>query len=194
MLGHSEGTIIAAQLANRHPQLAGLVLLCPFIERMDSILRRQSVQMQSELKQAKGFRRILYSCFFALLGDPVHSQEKLLTKLEASDAPTFRWMLQKVNAKWLRELIALDNGRIYSGVSVPMLAIGGEKDIQCLPSDVARIAEVAPSDVTQHVIPDLTHILRLDPEKHTFLSYAKLLKQPIEPSIGELVSNWVRNL
>jgi pimeloyl-ACP methyl ester carboxylesterase len=191
VLGHSEGTIIAAQLADRHRQLAGLILLCPFIEPMESILRRQSRQMQNDLKQAKGIRRFLYGCFFALFGDPVSSQEKLLTKLKTSDAPTFRVMLQKVNAKWLRELIALDNDKIYSKVTVPMLVIGGEKDLQCLPSDVARIAQVAPADVAEHVIPDLTHILRLDTEAHTFLSYGELLKLPIEPAVGEYASNWI---
>jgi pimeloyl-ACP methyl ester carboxylesterase len=147
--------------------------------------------MKHDLQQAKRFQRILYACFFALFGDPVNSQEKLLVKLKASDAPSFRLMLQKVNAKWLRELIALDNKEIYSHVTTPMLLIGGEKDIQCLPSGVAQIADVAPGQVTQHVIPDLTHILRLDENEPSFLSYGKLLKQPIEPSIGQLVAAWV---
>lgn len=191
VLGHSEGTIIAAQLADRHSGLAGLILLCPFIESMESILRRQSHQMQNDLKQAKGFRRILYSCFFALFGDPVSSQEKLLMKLKTSSAPTFRLMLQKVNAKWLRELISLDNEKIYAQVNTPMLLIGGAKDIQCQSADVARIAEVSPAEVTQHVVPDLTHLLRLDRDDQTFLNYSKLLKEPIEPSICQVVSEWI---
>ncbi len=151
VLGHSEGTIIAAQLAVRHPQLAGLVMLCPFIESMESILRRQSHQMQNDLKQAKGLRRILYACFFAIVGDPVSGQEKFLTKLAASDAPTFRMMLQKVNAKWLREL----------------------------------------TPVTQHIVPDLTHILRFDRQPESILNYGNLLKEPMEPTVCRLVADWI---
>jgi pimeloyl-ACP methyl ester carboxylesterase len=191
VLGHSEGTIIAAQLATRCPQLAGLLLLCPFVEPMESILRRQSRQINSDLRQATGLQRILYSCCFALFGDPVSSQEKLLARIKASDAPTFRMMVQKVNAKWLRELIALDNQEVYSRVTTPMLLIAGEKDIQCLPGDVQRIADVAPAEVAQRVIPNLNHILRLDEDEPGFLSYGKLLKQPIDPSIGQLVSAWI---
>ena len=154
-------------------------------------MRRQSRQMNSDLRQATGWQRILYSCFFALFGDPVSSQEKLLAKLKASDAPTFRMMLQKVNAKWLRELTALDNQEVYSRVTTPMLLIAGEKDIQCLPGDVQRIAEVAPAEVAQQVIPDLNHILRLDEGEPSFLSYGKLLKEPIDPSIGQRVAAWI---
>ena len=192
VLGHSEGTIIAAQLASRHPQLAGLILLCPFIESMESILGRQARTMQHDLKQASGFRRLLYGCFFAIFGDPIRSQQKLLAKLKGSDAATFRLMLQKVNAKWLRELISLDNEQIYRQVDTAMLVVGGAKDIQCLPSDVARIAEVTPADVTSHVVDDLTHLLRRDKENPTFLNYNKLLKEPMDPAVCEIVSRWIR--
>lgn len=193
LLGHSEGTIIAAQLADRHPQLAGLVMLCPFIESMESILRRQAGKMQSDLRQARGFRKILYACFFAIFGDPVSGQEKLLAKLKASDSPTFRLMLQKVNAKWLRELIALDNEWIYSQVRTPMLLVGGAKDIQCLPGDLAKIAKVSPAPVTQHIVPDLTHVLRFDRQTESFLNYRNLLKEPMEPTVCRLVSDWIDN-
>ena len=191
VLGHSEGTIIAAQLAARHPALAGLVLLCPFVEPMDSILRRQARQMRDDLANATGIRRLLYASVFAVLGDPVENQEKLLARLRATDDPTFRVMLQKVNARWLRELIALDSEQIYSQLKTSVLAIGGEKDIQCLPDDVAKIAEVSPSDVSTHVIANLTHLLRFESDEPSFLNYGKLLKRPMENLVCELVSNWI---
>ncbi len=191
VLGHSEGTIIAAQLAIRHSNLAGLVLLCPFVEPMESILRRQAQQMQNDLSQATGFRRFLFTCLFRLFGNPIDNQEQLIAKLKSSDRPTFRSMFRKVNATWLRELLALDNERIYRQVTCPMLVLGGEKDIQCLPGDVQRIAEICSGDITHRVIADLTHLLRLDPDHHTFLGYKKLIRKPVAPAVCELVSQWI---
>ena len=32
---------------------------------------------------------------------------------------------------------------------------------------------------------------RLDPEPHTFLSYPKLIRMPMEPTVGAMVSQWI---
>ena len=37
-LGHSEGCIIAPQVSLKRPAVAGLILLCPFVDDMESIL------------------------------------------------------------------------------------------------------------------------------------------------------------
>ena len=113
VLGHSEGTIIAAQLANQHQDLAGLILLCPFVEPMESILRRQARQMKADLLRTTGIRHWILSGFFRCFGDPVHGQEKLIAKLKSSDVTTFRSMLRKINAKWLR-VVRADNSRFIA--------------------------------------------------------------------------------
>ena len=191
LLGHSEGTIIAAQLSERHPQLAGLVLLCPFVEPMESVLRRQARQMQDDLQKLTGLRGLITRLIFSIVGKPVATQEKLLAKLASTDDSVIRSMTQKVNAKWLRELIALDNEAIYSRVRSPMLLVAGEKDVQCLPSDVGKIANLVPVGVTSHVVPDLTHILRMDTEQPSIFGYGRLLQQPIDGSVCRLVSDWI---
>ena len=55
VLGHSEGCIIAAQASLRRPSVAGLVLLCPFVENMRSILLRQAGQLEKDIKRDLGF-------------------------------------------------------------------------------------------------------------------------------------------
>ena len=49
-------------------------------------------------------------------------------------------------------MVALDIEQTYRQVNTPMLAIAGENDIQCLPSDVAKIAEIVPATVTSYVV------------------------------------------
>ncbi|MDF3069995.1 MAG: alpha/beta hydrolase [Polyangiaceae bacterium] len=68
-----------------------------------------------------------------------------------------------------------------------MLLVGGEKDLQCDPADVARIASLVTGPVESHVVPSLTHLLRRDSEAPSILGAARLLTQPVEPAVVSLV-------
>ncbi len=191
LLGHSEGTIIAADIAGRDDELAGLVLLSPFFQPIESILRAQAVELKRALEAAPGVGGRI-TRFFARLGsDPIAEQDKLIARLKETDEASFTVKGQQVPAKQLRELMALDPPAIYARVTVPTLVLGGSKDLQCDPDDVARIAETIGPAARPVVVPDLTHILRTDDGDHTLLSYARLLDRAVDRAVLMTVGGFV---
>jgi len=192
ILGHSEGCIIAPQVSMERPAVAGLILLCPFVDNMESILIKQATQLQKEFEGSPGGSGLLRRILSRVMGMTVASQQKLIDRIKSSDTETLRVRGQKVPAKSLRELIRLDPCAIFSQVTCPMLLIGGEKDLQCDPADGGRIVEVAKSPVDAHVVKNLTHVLRLDERPASILGSAELANKPVEPIVLDLVAGWLK--
>jgi pimeloyl-ACP methyl ester carboxylesterase len=192
LLGHSEGCLVAAQAGLQRPQLAGLILLCPFVEPTEEILMDQAAQIERELEAKTGFARLVVGLVTRLMGSPVANQRALIAKLRSSTKPSLRIGLQRLPAKCLRELLSVDATPVYAATRCPILLIGGEKDLQCNPADVARIAALATGPVESHVIPSLTHLLRRDEQAPTILGAARLLAQSVDSEVLELVASWAQ--
>jgi pimeloyl-ACP methyl ester carboxylesterase len=192
VLGHSEGCIIAPQMSTIRPSVAGLVLLCPFIDDMESILIKQALRLQQDFDALPGVSGRIRRFLSRMMGATVRSQQKLIDKIKSSNKDSFSFGFQKVPAKWLRELIRLEPRAIFSQVTCPMLLIGGEKDLQCDPDDVNRIAKLTGGMVNSHVIKNLTHVLRFDEQQPSLLNSAELIKKPMEPSLLELIGEWFK--
>ncbi len=191
LLGHSEGSIIAAQAGLKRPNVAGLILIAPFMDGMESILINQATQIQKEFDGARGFGGAINKVFAKVFGQPLASQKNLIRKMKSSSADTIRMGIQKLPAKWFRELMMLNPPEIFSHVTQPMLIIGGEKDLQCDPADVAEIAKHAKGPSEAHVIQNLTHILRFEEGEPSLLGSAKLFKKPMEPVVLDLIAGWL---
>lgn len=192
VLGHSEGCIIAPQMSIIRPAIVGLVLLCPFVDDMESILIKQAIKLQQDFDASPGFNGFIHRIISRMAGATVASQQKLIDKLKSSNKDTIRVGLQKIPAKWLRELIMLDPHAIFGQVTCPILAIGGEKDLQCDPNDVNRIVKLTKGAVSAHIIKNLTHILRFDEQQPSFLRTAELTKKPMESIVLDLIVEWYK--
>ncbi|MCP5005726.1 MAG: alpha/beta hydrolase, partial [Planctomycetes bacterium] len=79
----------------------------------------------------------------------------------------------------------------YKKTACSCLIIGGSKDIQCNPDDVAEISNIIQGAVESHIIKDMSHILRLEANRPSIFNYASLIKKPIEPQVLEIVYNWI---
>ena len=191
LLGHSEGTVIAPKIAVEHPEIAGLVLLAPLAQNMEQPLRYQAIKIKEDAEKSGGWNRLIMRLSWRLTGDPVKVQTELIWKIKITTEDTFRYKGQRINAKWLREHLADDPAETLRNITHPVLAITGEKDVQVDPQDVVRIAELVQGDVEYHIIPNLTHILRLDHEPPSFLNYKKLLKKDMDYSILGLITDWL---
>jgi len=77
VLGHSEGSIIAPQVGLKRASAAGLILLSPFIDNIESILIKQAAQLQKEFDAGGLFRKWLAR----MMGATVASQRKLINKM-----------------------------------------------------------------------------------------------------------------
>lgn len=191
LLGHSEGCILAPQVSLKRSALAGLILLCPFADDMESILIKQATHIQREFEGPPGVKGLVRRFLSRIMGMTVASQQKLIDKLKSSNVDTLGSGSQKIAAKSLRELIHLDPRALFSRVSCPMLLIGAEKDLQADPEDVRRIAELANAPVDAHVVKNLTHVLRFDEGQPSLLGSGALLNKPIEPIVLDLIAGWL---
>lgn len=191
LLGHSEGTIIAAEVAAERGGVDGLVLLSPFLQRLEDILMAQAGRMEAVLPAIPGFGGFIARLMTKVTGSPTSAQRSLIRKLRATSKPVIRHRLSRVTAKSLRELLTLDPPAIYARVKVPTLLVAGGKDLQCDPEDASRIAAIIGPTATAIVIPDLTHCLRKDSGEHTFLSYAQLIKLPLDTEVLDIVGAWL---
>ena len=192
LLGHSEGCLIAPQVALKRPAVSGLILLCPFVEGIESVLLRQAIQIEHEFGKMTGMGGFLNRAAGRVIGSPTAIQRKLIAKVRSTQADSFRFGLQKFPAKWMRELFEVDPEKVFQQSTVPMLLVGGAKDVQCRPEDVGRIAAIVRGEVESHVLENLTHVLRCDQEPASLLGSGQLLKNPIDQQVLDLVSAWIR--
>lgn len=186
LLGHSEGTLIAARLCQQHA-VDGLVLVCPYITDMETILTQQAAHLDQVVADAKGWSGSLQRIVVQLFGKPSYWQARLIRKLKATNTPTIRFLGRKLPAAWL----VLDPRAIYAGVEVPAIVIGGEKDVQCDPADAPRIAEILGPSSEVHIVKDLTHLLRIETGAASMASYPAQMKRPVSPVVMELTTRWI---
>lgn len=190
VLGHSAGTLMGAELSLTH-EVAGLVLLTPFFTGLERLLVSQAESIKAMLEERRGPGGAVTRLLMRIVGTPRESQRRLLDKLKQTDAPVLRQGIQKLPARWLREVIAIDPAGIYARVRVPALVLGGGKDLQCDPADVGRIAKLMGDLATPVLIGDLTHLLRRDPGPASFASYGRLSRQPMDAEVVRLVGEWL---
>ena len=77
-------------------------------------------------------------------------------------------------------------------IAVPVLAINGSKDIQIDSSDLDRMANLINASFEPHLIPNMTHLLRIEEGDAAISKYKKELKKPLEPMVLEIVLQWMQ--
>ncbi len=192
LLGHSEGAHIAQRISLEYSTIAGLILIAPTIQKLEQVMMWQANNIEEAVEKGKGLTNLLIKIIWKLTGDPSKATSVLLQRAKNTDKASVRYGWQKINAKWLRELLDYDPIDTTRNVSCPILAITGEKDVQVDPKDLIQIAELATGEVEYHVIPNLTHILRLDEQIHSVLRYRQLLKTDVDHSLLDIIHYWIQ--
>lgn len=192
LLGHSEGSIIVPQMAQKQYDVAGIILLTPFIDDIESVLLMQAMGLKRSADELCGLRGILTRFIFKVV-DPVKTQKKWVKKIKHHPKDVVFTLFRRIPAKWLRELMSLSPPDIYQNTLCDCLIIGAEKDAQCHPDDVAAIASMMPGDIEAHVIKNMSHLLRREEGKPSILNYRKQLRLPIEEKVLRLINNWLLN-
>ncbi len=185
VVGHSEGALIATELAASDPDLVGVVLLAGTATVGEDVLRWQAQQIAATLpKPVKWLLRVLRK-------DIASMQTKRLAQIKATTGDTVRIQLVKINAKWFREFLAYDPTPSLEAIRVPVLAVTGSKDLQVDPDDVERICALVPSECAGHVVNGITHLLRDEPGPPSVKTYKKQAKRPLDPRVLDLVTSWI---
>ena len=79
---------------------------------------------------------------------PEEQQRKALRKITATDGDVARLQGVRVSATWFREFLAFDPVPLLARITVPVLAITGDKDLQVDPDDLDIIAATVTGPVT----------------------------------------------
>ncbi len=191
LLGHSEGCAIAPQVANQ-TAVQALIALCPFTQPMRDVLLQQALNQKTEMQTMTGLSGYLTRLIVALRGGHERIQQKFLKRIEASKTDTLAFGKTPVNAKWFREMLALDVAALWRSVSVPTFALGGGKDVQCSGKDTLALHSlITNAPVTTHIEPDLTHILRCDTAPAGTRRYVKLIEKPVANVVEQRCVDWL---
>lgn len=192
VLGHGEGSLIASQLIHANDFLKGQILISPFLENYEAVIRRQTEDALKEIDEMEGFKGKFIRFFLRISGDQLAKQRKLIKRIQRSRKSVMKIRKQRINAKWIREMVAMDPKEIYSRAKVPTLIIGGEKDLQSRPEDAYELDEMLNGPTQTHVFSDLTHILRQDFEKPSIQHYLILSVQDVDVRVLTTISDWLR--
>jgi uncharacterized protein len=185
VVGHSEGTYYAAELAAADPRVAGAVLLAAYTGSGEDVLNWQIEMMAPRLPgTAKVLMKLTRTDF-------VRSQRKRMARLKASSGDVIRMQGFRVNARWYREFLSNEPAAALATISVPVLAITGGHDLQVPPGDVDRIGGLVQGPFEGHVVGDLSHLFRPDPDSAGPRSYRKAVRQPVSPEPLKIITEWV---
>jgi pimeloyl-ACP methyl ester carboxylesterase len=186
LIGHSLGTLMSLEIADREPDVDGAILLAATTKTGEETLAWQTDKIGENI--VPGPIKALLRLFRTSVGK---QQRKAVAKLKATTTDTARIQLAKVNAKWMREFIAFDPMPTLDRATIPLLAITGSKDVQVDPADLAIISATATqAEVIE--VPDVDHILRLEPGPFSNpRHYGKQLKKPIDSRVTESLVGWL---
>jgi len=184
-IGHSEGTYYAAQLAGEGG-VAGAALLSGSVRTGGDVLTWQTQQLADKLpRSARLILRLMRT-------DVIKSQRKNQDKIMASSADVIRMQGVRVNARWVRDFVRYDPALALAQVTVPVLAITGGHDLQVPPADVEAMGKLVRGPFEGHVVGDLSHLLRPDPDSVGPRGYRRATRQPVSPQVLDLITAWVQ--
>ena len=187
-VGHSEGALIVAALAARQEVPAGVALISGSATPGADLLQWQARKVGPSLPAPV---RIL----LRIMGTTVQKQvAENHRKIRATTTDIARIGGRRINAKWTREFLAHDPATDLARITVPVLAVTGEKDLQVDPADLPRIARLVRGPVETHEVPDVSHILRAQPGIPTLRSYKKDATRPVDPRVLDHVTGWARRV
>jgi len=180
VVGHSEGAVHAMWLG-AHERPAALVLIAGYARPGIDAFRWQAAKVADTLR---GPARLLRPFMR-------RTAAKHPGRMQATTADVARVGGLRTNARWWREQLAYDPCVDLRRITAPVLAITGQKDLQVSPDDLNVVARLVPGGVDTRLVPDLTHLLRRDPEPPSVLNYRRLLRQPVDPELLTDVAGWL---
>jgi uncharacterized protein len=188
LAGHSEGAVLAAALAARGAPVCGVVLLAMSAAPGEELLRWQARRIAPTLPApVRGLLRLLRTDLEAKVAAN-HA------KIRATTTDVARIGGARVNARWTREFMAHDPRADLARLTVPVLAVTGEKDLQVPATDLDVLAETVPGPVEVHRVPDLTHTLRRQPGPASLRAYRAELRRPVDAEVLATVVAWCRRV
>ncbi len=193
LAGHSEGALLAAAVGSRADgqlgvPVAGLALLAMSATPGEELLRWQARRIAPTLPApVRGLLRLLRIDLEAKVAAN-HA------RIKATTTDVARIGGARLNARWHREFLAHDPRGDLARITVPVLALTGDEDLQVPADDLAVLAATVPGPVEVHRVPDLTHTLRRQVRAPSMRRYREELRRPVDPEVLATVVAWCRSV
>lgn len=178
--GHSEGGLVALAAVQKPDGMCGVVLLAAPGRPLGAIMREQF--------RANPANAPILESALAMLDAFEGGRRVDATTLPAPLARVFPDRVQD----FLIDAMRYDPAALAAKSRLPMLVVGGDRDIQVRVADVDRLAG-AGAHVARAMIPGMTHVLRIaagDTPAASLATYADA-SLPVAPALVDTVAGFV---
>ena len=218
IIGHSEGGLVAPMAAAKSSDVAFIVMMAGTGVTGEEIVLEQAALIAragGASEEDIGDNAELQNALFAIVkeeADPreaaprlIEVMEQQLAQMTAEDREAadisgdtrnvvIQTQVRQVNSPWFRFFLTYDPVPALQQVSVPVLAINGELDLQVpprqnLPAIERALQEGGNSDVTVVELPGLNHLFQScttgSPSEYTGI------EETISPTALTMMSDWI---
>jgi len=202
LIGHSEGGVIGPMVAARNPDIAFIVMMAGsgvvgediIVAQTELIAEASGASQDAAAKNAAEERELLDIVRHEKDGAVI--KKKLREKLAASQVPESRMdsMIRQITSPWFRYFIAYDPAPALRRVKCPVLAMGGEKDLQVppkqnLPAIRKALEEGGNTNIEVDELPGLNHLFQT--AKTGAPSEYGDIEETISPVALDKISTWI---
>jgi len=211
LLGHSEGTVMASMAASRNPLTAGIILLgAPGLSieenlyLQNTLLRKAEGASDGAIAQANVLQRKIFSVVKEVTDDEeartklreIYSSN-MYERLTASQKNSIDERIATVLTPYFRDIIKCEPSIPLSKVSCPVLAIIGEKDLQCPPKEnIPALEKALRAGGNQNFrvieMEGLNHLLQSS-TSGSMSEYASI-EETISPRALAAISDWLLSI
>jgi pimeloyl-ACP methyl ester carboxylesterase len=181
VLGHSEGAMVAPNVAAAFPRARGIVMLAPGVRPIDAMLIDQmefgaKLTGRSADEIAEQTRELTET--FAAIRDP-----------SKTDTPPF----MGAPAAYWREVIALDVAKMVRDSKLPILVLQGDQDIQVKKEADFELLRARAGDssgrVTYRNFAGLNHLFMKVERESTGAEYG--IPGHVDPAVVSVIADWI---
>ena len=200
LVGHSEGAMVAPMVAERDAAVRFLVLMAgPGVPGDQILAFQKAFALKARGKDAAEIDRVLAGDreVFALIkaekGDRKTLDQELRTKLKGVMAEgSMDAQMAIMTSPWFRQFIQYDPAAALSRITVPVLAIDGEKDMQVPPAQnlpPIRKALAGNKNAEIDELPGLNHLFQT--AKTGSPSEYGEIEETMSPAAMEKIASWI---
>ncbi|HZS54203.1 MAG TPA: alpha/beta fold hydrolase [Bryobacteraceae bacterium] len=209
LLGHGEGAMIAAMVADDLPNIAFIVMLEATGVPGEQVLLEQTERAEKaadmprdQIKADRQIGTILYD--MAKQNKSVKDMRQALIAYDLriihedgdTGVTTAPWAtkLQSFEDPWLRFFLAYDPAPRLAKLKCPVLALSGEKDLQVIadqnvPAIKAALAQGGNKNATVEILPGLNYLLQ--PAKTGLVYEYASSPVAISPAVLQKIGDWI---
>lgn len=166
VLGHSEGSLIGMLASKNNEKVKGFISLAGPGSSADSIILQQiGSRMPALLPQTTSYLSILKK------GQRIDSVDKMMYML-------FRPSVQPYMISWINKNPCTE----ITKLSMPILILQGDQDLQVNVSDADKLAQCAPN-AKKVILKDMNHVMK---EVHSFMENQTSYADPNKPLHSQL--------